>query len=135
MHHDHSPALACNQRDLAALAAVDDPPPRSDELKKLAEPPRRRGKSYAGCNPAREAAVRFRAAAAAGDQIAPGCRHPDIHAALYVAGRRAPQRQRPSAAVGRLRQHLLLRTEGTTKFTPNLGINQGVAPLPQLRAV
>lgn len=34
-----------------------------------------------------------------------------------------------------VRDHRLLRTEGTTNFTPNLGVNKGVENLPQLRQV
>jgi hypothetical protein len=34
-----------------------------------------------------------------------------------------------------VRDHRLLRTEGTTNYTPNLGVNKGVENLPQLREV
>jgi hypothetical protein len=34
-----------------------------------------------------------------------------------------------------VRDHVLLRTEGTSNFTPNLGVNKGVANLPRLREV
>jgi hypothetical protein len=34
-----------------------------------------------------------------------------------------------------VRDHVLLRTEGTSNFTPNLGVNKGVENLPQLRVV
>jgi hypothetical protein len=34
-----------------------------------------------------------------------------------------------------VRDHRLLRTEATTNFTPNLGVNKGVANLPRLREV
>jgi hypothetical protein len=34
-----------------------------------------------------------------------------------------------------VRDHVLLRTEGTSNFTPNLGVNKGVENLPRLRAV
>ena len=34
-----------------------------------------------------------------------------------------------------VRDHVLLRTEATSNFTPNLGVNQGVDNLPRLRAV
>ncbi len=101
MHHYQSHALACNQRYLEALAAVDDPTPGYDDLKKLTEPQRHQGRSYAGFNPAREDEARLFAAVLAGDHIAQGFRNKDIRAALYDRVRRpsataAPQcRRRP----------------------------------------
>lgn len=109
MHHYQSHALACNQRYLEALAAVDDPTPGYDDLKKLTEPQRHQGRSYAGFNPAREEEVRWFAAVLAGDHIAQGFRNQDIRAALYTEARRDPQRQRHSAAVGRLLKRLQVR--------------------------
>jgi hypothetical protein len=109
MHHYQSQALACNQRYLAALAAVDDPTPGYDDLKKLTEPQRHQGRSYAGFNPAREAEVRLFAAVLAGDHIAQGFRNRDIRAALPTESRNHPLRQRHSAAVGRLLKRLQVR--------------------------
>jgi hypothetical protein len=34
-----------------------------------------------------------------------------------------------------VRDHVLLRTEGTSNYTPNLGVNKGIDNLPQLRQV
>ena len=34
-----------------------------------------------------------------------------------------------------VRDHVLLRTEGTSNYTPNLGVNKGIENLPQLRQV
>ena len=34
-----------------------------------------------------------------------------------------------------VRDHVLLRTEGTSNYTPNLGVNKGIDNLPQLREV
>ncbi len=109
MHHYQSHALACNQRYLEALAAVDDPTPGYDDLKKLTEPQRHQGRSYAGFNPAREEEVRLFAAVLAGDHIAQGFRNQDIRAALYTESAKDPLRQRQSAAVGRVLKRLQVR--------------------------
>jgi hypothetical protein len=109
LHHYQSHALACNQRYLEALAAVDDPTPSYDDLKKLTEPQRHRGHSYAGFNPARQEEMRLFAAVLAGDHIAQGFRNQDIRAALYTESRNPPLRQRHSAAVGRLLKRLHVR--------------------------
>jgi hypothetical protein len=109
LHHYQSQARACNQRYLEALAAVDDPTPRSSELKKLTEPRRHQGRSYAGFNPARDEEVRLFAAVLAGDSIAQGFRNRDIRAALYAGPGRGLQGQRQSAAVGRLLKRLHVR--------------------------
>ena len=109
MHHYQSHALACNQRYLEALAAVDDPTPGYDDLKRLTERQRHKGRSYAGFNPAREEEVRLFAAVLAGDHIAQGFRNQDIRAALYTESGNDPLRQRHSAAVGRLLKRLQVR--------------------------
>jgi hypothetical protein len=109
MHHYQSHALACNQRYLDALAVVEDPTPAYDELKQLTERQRERGRSYAGFNPAREEEVRLFAAVLAGDHIAQGFRNKDIRTAIYAEHLRAPERQRHSAAVGRLLKRLHVR--------------------------
>jgi hypothetical protein len=109
LHHYQSHALACNQRYLEALAAVDDPTPGYDELKKLTEPQRHQGRSYAGFNPARQEEMRLFAAVLAGDHIAQGFRNRDIRTALYTESRKHPLRQRHSAAVGRLLKRLQVR--------------------------
>jgi hypothetical protein len=49
------------------------------------------------------------AAVLAGDHIAQGFRNRDIRAALYTESRPDPQRQRHSAAVGRLLKRLQVR--------------------------
>jgi hypothetical protein len=109
LHHYQSHALACNQRYLEALAAVDDPTPGHEDLKKLTEPERYKGRSYAGFNPAREEEAKFFAAILAGDHIAQGLRNHDIRAALYTETCNDPMRQRHSAAVGRLLKRLQVR--------------------------
>jgi hypothetical protein len=106
LHHYQSHALACNHRYLQALSAVDDPTPGYDDLRKLTEPQRHRGRSYAGFNPAREVEVRLFAAVLAGDGIAQGFRNRDIRSALYPE---ADNRARCSAAVGRLLKRLHVR--------------------------
>jgi hypothetical protein len=109
MHHYQSHALACNQRYLDALAAVDDPTPVYDDLKQLTERQSNRGRSYAGFNPAREEEIRLFAAVLAGDHIAQGFCNKDIRTALYAEGYRAPEHRRHSAAVGRLFKRLHVR--------------------------
>ena len=109
LHRYQSHALACNQRYLEALAAVDDPTPGYDELKKLTEPQRCQERSYAGFNPARQLEIRLFAAVLAGDHIAQGFRNRDIRAALYTESGRDVLQQRHSAAVGRLLKRLHVR--------------------------
>jgi hypothetical protein len=109
LHHYQSHALACNQRYLEALAAVDDPTPGYDDLKKLTEPQRQQGRSYAGFNPAREDEARLFAAVLAGDHIAQGFRNRDIRTVLYAESPTDRQRQRHSAAIGRLVKRLHVR--------------------------
>jgi hypothetical protein len=109
LHHYQSHALACNQRYLEALAAVDDPTPGYDDLKNLTERQQHKGRSYAGFNPAREEEARLFAAVLAGDHIAQGFRNHDIRAALYTESSKDPLRHRHSAAVGRLLKRLQVR--------------------------
>jgi hypothetical protein len=104
-----SQAWACNQRYLEALSVVDNPTPGYDDLKKLTEPQRQKGRSYAGFNPAREEEVRLFAAMLAGDHIGQGFRNKDIRAILYAELPRNPQRHRHSAAIGRLLKRLHVR--------------------------
>ena len=109
MHHYQSQALACNQRYLEALATVDDPTPGYDDLKKLTERQRHKGRSYAGFNPARQEEARLFAAVLAGDHIAQGFRNKDIRAALFDTASADPHRHRHSAAVGRLLKRFQVR--------------------------
>jgi hypothetical protein len=109
LHHYQSHAWTCNQRYLEALTAVDDPTPSYDDLKKLTEPQRHKGRMYAGFNPARREEACLFAAVLAGDHIAQGFRNQDIRAALYTESRHDPLRRRHSAAVGRLLKRLHVR--------------------------
>jgi hypothetical protein len=109
LHHYQSHALACNQRYLEALAAVEDPTPSYDELKKLTERQRDKGRSYAGFNPAREDETRLFAAVLAGDYVVQGFRNKDIRAALYAERPSGHQKRRQSAAIGRLLKRLHVR--------------------------
>jgi hypothetical protein len=106
MRHYQSHALACNQRYLNALAAVEDPTPAYDDLKQLTERQSNQGRSYAGFNPARQEEVHLFAAVLSGDGIAQGFRNKDIRTALYAEHPRAPEHRRHSAAVGRLLKRL-----------------------------
>jgi hypothetical protein len=109
MHHYQSQALACNQRYLEALSSVADPTPGYDDLKKLTERQHHQGRSYAGFNPARADDVRLFAAVLAGDHIAQGFRNKDLRAAVYEGSVSAAQRQRHSAAIGRILKRLQVR--------------------------
>jgi hypothetical protein len=109
LHNYQRHALACNQRYLQALAAVEDPTPSYDDLKHLTERQRDKGRSYAGFNPAREEEARLFAAVLAGDHIAQGFRNKDIRMALYVELGRGRKRHRQSAAIGRLLKRLHVR--------------------------
>jgi hypothetical protein len=109
LHHYQCHALACNQRYLDALAAVDDPTPAYDDLKQLTERQRDQGRSYAGFNPAREEETRLFAAVLAGDHIAQGFRNKDIRTAIYASHPSAPSAKQQSAAVGRLLKRLHVR--------------------------
>lgn len=109
LHHYQRHALACNQRYLDALAAVDDPTPAYDDLKQLTERQRNQGRSYAGFNPARQEEACLFAAVLAGDHIAHGFRNKDIRTAIYAGYPSAPSARRQSAAVGRLLKRLHVR--------------------------
>jgi hypothetical protein len=109
MHHYQKHALACNQRYLDALSAVDNPAPAYEALKTLTERQRRNGRSYAGFNPAREEELRLFAAVLAGDHVARGFRNRDIRTAVYGESPRAPLRRKHSAAVGRMLKRLHVR--------------------------
>ena len=120
-----------------ALAAVDDPTPGYDDLKKLTEPQRHQGRSYAGFNPAREEEVRLFAAVLAGDHIAQGFRNRDIRAALHSESGHDPLRARHSAAVGRLLKRMQVR--GLVVKVPRSrrwrGSVEGIAPVIPFRRV
>ena len=109
LHHYQSHALACNQRYLEALAAVDDPTPGYDDLKTLTEPKRAHGQSSAGFNPAREEDARLFAAVLAGDHIGKGFRNKDIRVALHGEVKDRRCRQRQSAAIGRVLKRFHVR--------------------------
>jgi hypothetical protein len=109
LHHYQSQALACNQRYLDALSAVANPAPAYDALKTLTERKHKKGRSYAGFNPAREEETRLFAAVLAGDHVAQGFRNQDIRTAVYGESPRGLVRQKHSAAVGRLLKRLQVR--------------------------
>jgi hypothetical protein len=109
LHHYQSHAWACNHRYLEALAVVDDPTPGYDDLQKLTQRERHRGRSYAGFNPARFEEAALFAAVLAGDHLAQGFRNRDIRAALYGESVDPIQEHRHSAAVGRLLKRLQVR--------------------------
>ena len=94
---------------MQALAAVDDPTPGYDDLKKLTEPQQHHDRSYAGFNPAREEEARLFQAVLAGDHIAQGFRNQDVRLPLFGATKERKKRRRQSAAVGRMLKRLHVR--------------------------
>jgi hypothetical protein len=109
LHHYQAHALACNQRYLQALAVVADPTPGYDDLRTLTEPNHQQERSYAGFNPAREQEAKLFQAVLAGDGIAQGFRNQHVRVALYGGTTERRQRQRQSAAVGRMLKRLHVR--------------------------
>ena len=109
LHHYQRHALACNQRYLEALAVVDDPTPAYDDLSSLTEAKYDHGRSYAGFNPAREAAAKLFAAVLTGEHITQGFRNKDIRTTLLGEAKKPDQRRRHSAAVGRQLKRLHVR--------------------------
>jgi hypothetical protein len=102
-------ALACNARYLDALAVVDDPAPAYPELRQLTEPKVVDERGFAGFNPARSADVKLFQAVLDGDHITRGFRNADIRVPLFGESRKANQRRKESAAVGRLLKRLHVR--------------------------
>ena len=102
-------ALACNRRYLEALTVVDDPTPAYPELRQLTEPKVVNERSYAGFNPARREDVRLFKAILDGDHIARGFRNADIRVPMFGASKKASEKRRTSAAVGRLLKRLHVR--------------------------
>ena len=102
-------ASACNRRYLDALAVVDDPVPAYPELRQLTEPKVVEGRSYAGFNPARRDDVRLFQAILDGDHISRGFRNADIRTPLFGTPKKADEKRRASAAVGRLLKRLHVR--------------------------
>ena len=109
LHHYQSHAFSCNGRYLEALSAVDDPKPSYDELRTLTERRRRKGRSFAGFNPAREAEAKLFAAVLSGDGIAQGFRNQDVRIALGQETSHHSRRRRDSAAIGRVLKRLQVR--------------------------
>ena len=70
----------------------DDRTPAYDDLKRLTERQRARGRRYAGFNPAREEEIRLFAAVLAGDHITQGFCNKDIRTALYADAPSRPER-------------------------------------------
>jgi hypothetical protein len=102
-------ALACNRRYLDALSVVDDPTPAYPELRQLTEPKVVDGRSYAGFNPARHEDVKLFQAILDGDHIARGFRNADVRVPLFGTPKKADEKRRASAAVGRLLKRLHTR--------------------------
>ena len=109
LHHYQSHALACNHRYLEALSVVDDPTPGYDDLRRLTERQRQKGRSYAGFNPGREEEMRLFQAVLSGDHLAQGFRNEAIRLAFYGDAGETGVRRRHSAAVGRLLKRLHIR--------------------------
>lgn len=109
LHHYQSQAKACNERYLEALSFVDAPSPDAAEVRKLTERCRRKGRGYAGFNPAREEEAKVFAAVLAGDNIPRGFRNRDLRETLGCDATQRPERRRASAAIGRVLKRLHVR--------------------------
>jgi len=100
---------AANGRYLDALSGVADPAPAYRRVAHLTEPKRRRGRCYAGFNPARPQHVKLFQAVLAGHHHLRGFRNADIRRTLWGDRRDPGQRQRQAHAVTRLLQRLHVR--------------------------
>ena len=110
LYHYQAVAQAANARYLQALTAVDPPPATVADLRRLGEPCRHAGRSYAAFNPARPRDLRLLASLCQGAHLLRGFRNPDIRPALFATPAADPREQRRrSAAVGRLLKRLHVR--------------------------
>jgi hypothetical protein len=114
-------ALACHRRSWDAVAVVAAPAPADPQLRHLTEPPVIAGRSSAGFNPARRAAVRLVRAVLEGDPLARGVRHRALGGPWFGHPKRAGSPPRASAAVGRLFHRRPVRQLGAKKPRPRRG--------------
>ena len=99
-------ARAANRRYLAALASLDDPSEAVGQLKALAEPVRRDGRSCRGFNPASSEDTSLFAAVLRGEHTLKGFRNRDVGHRLYPVAKDPTEARRQSARVTRLLQRL-----------------------------
>jgi hypothetical protein len=85
LRHYAEVSQAANERYLNALAAVPDPRPAYQLLRRGARPARRAGRSYRGFNPAAQKDIKLFAAVMRGEHAISGFRNKDIRARLMPA--------------------------------------------------
>ena len=102
-------AMAANDRYLDALSVVDNPRPAYQQVAKLTESKKHKGRSYRGFNPASPADIRLFQAVLAGDHLIKGFRNADIRDFLYGICRNQQLQKRQANAVTRLLKRLHVR--------------------------
>lgn len=102
-------AAAANERYLDALSVVDNPRPAYQQVAKLTEPKKHKGRSYRGFNPASRNDIRLFQAVMAGDHLIKGFQNADIRDFLYGPCRNPRLRKQQANAVTRLLKRLHVR--------------------------
>jgi hypothetical protein len=102
-------AAAANERYLDALSVVDNPRPAYQQVAKLTESKKHKGRSYRGFNPASPGDIRLFQAVLAGDHLIKGFRNADIRDLLYGPARNPQTRKRQANAITRLLKRLHVR--------------------------
>lgn len=95
-----------NRRYLDALAVVSDPAPAHTQIHALAQPVRRRNRSYRGFNPAHADDVRLFAAVMRGEHLLTGFANRDIRPHLFAPTRSPAESRRQAARASRLLKRL-----------------------------
>jgi hypothetical protein len=99
---------AANRRYLEALTVVSDPAPAHKQIHALAQPVRRRDRSYRGFNPAHADDVHLFAAVMRGEHLLTGFANRDIRPHLVAPTRSRAESRRQAARVSRLLKRLHL---------------------------
>jgi hypothetical protein len=103
-------AHAANDRYLAALANVHQPPAAAKDLHRLGQSCQHAGRSYAGFNPARSGDLSLFACLCQGAFLLNGFRNRDLRPTLFPSPTTDPHElRRRSAAVGRILKRLHVR--------------------------
>lgn len=101
LHHYQRLARACNQRYLEALAVVEAATSPLVEVRRMTEPCRHQGRSYAGFNPARQHDLEHFQALLQGDGIARGFTNRTVRDKVYGCSSDHKKARQHAAAVGR----------------------------------
>jgi hypothetical protein len=95
-----------NRRYLDALTVVGDPMPAQKQIHALAQPVRRRDRSYRGFNPAHFNDIRLFAAIMRGEHLLTGFANRDVRPHLFTPTRNPAESRRQAARVSRLLKRL-----------------------------